>query len=61
VRVFDEEHEPIVRLEASRDDQPSDQPGNSLQIYTRQVRLEDGELDESTKTLIRRWLGSLDS
>ena len=61
LRARDAEHEPIVRLEASRDDQPGNQLGQSLEIHTRQVRLEDDEIDEATKTLIRRWLASLDN
>jgi hypothetical protein len=59
VEVMDEAHEPIVRLRARRDDQAGNESGKSLEIHTRQVRLTDTELDESTKTLIRRWMGSL--
>jgi hypothetical protein len=59
VEVLDEIHEPIVRLQARRDDRLSTQPAKSLELHTRQVRLTDDELDESTKTLIRRWMGSL--
>jgi hypothetical protein len=59
VEVLDQAHEPVVRLQARRDDQVSTRPAKSLEIHTRQVRLTDDELDESTKTLIRRWLASL--
>ncbi len=56
---MDESHEPLVRLQARRDDQVSTDSAKSLEIHTRQVRLTDDELDEATKTLVRRWLGSL--
>jgi len=59
IRVRDEPHDPIVRLEAWRDDRREEAPEKSLEVHTRQVRLADDELDESTKTLIRRWMGSL--
>lgn len=59
IDVLDEAHEPVVRLQARRDDQVSTGPAKSLEVHTRQVRLTDDELDESTKTLIRRWMGSL--
>ena len=59
VRVIDEPHDPVVRLEASRDDQAPAGPRKMLEIHTRQVRLTDDEIDESTKTMIRRWLASL--
>ena len=59
VRAKDQEHEPVVVLQAWRDDQVQTGPGKSLEIHTRQVRLEDNELDEATKTMIRRWLASL--
>ena len=59
VRVQDEPHDPIVRLQAWRDDVRESAPEKSLEVHTRQVRLSDEELDESTKTLIRRWLASL--
>ncbi len=59
VEVLDQPHEPLVRLQARRDDQASAESAKSLDIHTRQVRLTDDELDEATKTLIRRWLSSL--
>lgn len=59
VDVLDEPDEPLVRLQARRDDQIDSDSGKSLDIHTRQVRLTDDDLDEATKTLIRRWLGSL--
>ena len=59
VRVSDEPHDPVVRLNAWRDDKAETVPEKSLEVHTRQVRLLDGEPDESTKTLIRRWLASL--
>jgi len=59
VRVLDEAHDPVVRLEAFRDDLAADGPRKSLEVHTRQVRLADNEIDESTKTMIRRWLASL--
>jgi hypothetical protein len=59
IEVVDEAHDPIVRLRARRDDSPDQNPSKSLEIHTRQVRLADDELDEATKTMIRRWLDSL--
>jgi len=59
IRVSDEPHDPVVRLQAWRDDQESSTPDKALEVHTRQVRLYDGEPDESTKTLIRRWIASL--
>lgn len=59
VRAVDQEHEPIVVLQAFRDDKPVGAPEKTLELHTRQIRLEDEELDESTKTMIRRWLASL--
>ena len=59
VNVLHEAKETMVRLEARRDDEGSTQTPKSLELHTRQVRLTDDELDESTKTLIRRWMGSL--
>ena len=59
VRVEDEAHDPIVRLQAWRDDRPESEPEKTLEVHTRQVRLADDELDEATKTMVRRWLASL--
>ena len=59
VRVVDEPHNPTVRLQAWRDDKLESAPEKSLEIHTRQVRLHDDELDEATKTMIRRWMASL--
>lgn len=59
VRAVDEAHSPIVLLQAYRDDKVESGPEKTLEIHTRQVRLEDDELDESTKTMIRRWIASL--
>ncbi len=59
IRVLDASHDPVVRLEASRDDRAGSDPLKTLEVHTRQVRLADDELDESTKTMIRRWLASL--
>lgn len=59
IRVSDEPNDPIVRLHAWRDDRRESAPEKSLEVHTRQVRLADDEPDESTKTMIRRWLGSL--
>lgn len=59
VRAKDQEHEPVVVLQAWRDDQVEAEPEKTLEIHTRQVRLHDNELDEATKTMIRRWLASL--
>ena len=59
IRVLDEEHDPVIRLHASRADNPQTAPEKSLEVHSRQVRLTDEELDEATKTLIRRWLASL--
>jgi len=59
VRVSDDHDDPIVRLQAWRDDRREAEPEKTLEVHTRQVRLADDELDESTKTMIRRWLASL--
>ena len=59
IRVVDEEHDPVIRLFARRDDQLTPDAEKSLEVHSRQVRLSDEELDEATKTLIRRWLASL--
>ena len=59
IRVVDEPHDPVIRLHAWRDDKVETAPEKSLEVHSRQVRLSDEELDESTKTLIRRWLASL--
>ena len=59
IRAVDEPKSPIVLLEAFRDDRVEEKPGKTLEIHTRQVRLDDDELDEGTKTMIRRWLASL--
>ncbi len=59
IRVSDEVHDPVIRLNAWRDDKGNGAPDKSLEVHTRQVRLQDGEPDESTKTLIRRWMASL--
>ncbi len=59
MEVVDQGHEPVVRLQARRDDRVTTETSKYVDIHTRQVRLTDDELDEATKTLIRRWLGSL--
>lgn len=59
VRAVDQAESPIVLLQAYRDDIVETGPEKTLEIHTRQVRLEDEELDEATKTMIRRWLASL--
>ncbi len=59
IRVADEPHDPIVRLNAWRDDRVETHPEKTLEVHTRQVRLADDEPDEATKTMIRRWIASL--
>jgi len=59
VRTVDEPENPIVMLQAFRDDRVERGPEKTLEVHTRQVRLDHSELDESTKTMIRRWLASL--
>jgi hypothetical protein len=59
VRAVDEPDNPVVQIQAFRDDKPLGDPDKTLEIHTRQVRLEDDELDEAAKTMIRRWLQSL--
>lgn len=59
IRAAEDAHDPIIRLNAWRDDKREDKPEKSLEIHSRQVRLADDELDESSKTLIRRWMASL--
>jgi hypothetical protein len=59
IRGVDEAENPIVRLQAYRDDKIEGGPQKTLEVHTRQVRLDNSELDETTKTMIRRWLSSL--
>ncbi len=59
IRTVDEPAVPVVMLKAYRDDKVEDAPEKTLEVHTRQVRLEDNELDEATKTMIRRWIASL--
>ncbi|MFL6447730.1 MAG: hypothetical protein ACJ746_08580 [Bryobacteraceae bacterium] len=59
IRAKDQEHAPVLVLQAWRDDQVEAEPEKTLEVHTRQVRLLDDELDEATKTMIRRWLASL--
>ncbi len=59
VRVKDDANGPVVHLQAWRDDRRESAPEKTLEVHTRQVRLADDEPDESTKTMIRRWLASL--
>jgi hypothetical protein len=59
IRVVDEAHDPVVRLHAWRAGNAESAPEKSLEVHSRQVRLSDEELDEASKTLIRRWLTSL--
>ncbi len=59
IRLEEEPENPAVLIHARRDDQATDQGSKSLEVHTRQVRLQDDELDESTKTMIRRWMQSL--
>jgi hypothetical protein len=59
IRVVDEPHDPVVRLHAWRVGNSDGAPEKSLEVHSRQVRLSDEELDEASKTLIRRWLASL--
>ncbi len=59
IRAVDEAETPVVILHAYRDDPTQGKPEKTLEVHTRQVRLEDDGLDEATKTMIRRWLSSL--
>jgi hypothetical protein len=59
VRVEDAPNDPVVRLQAWRDDKVEAGPEKTLEVHTRQVRLTDEELDEATKTMLRRWIASL--
>ncbi|HZQ52919.1 MAG TPA: hypothetical protein VFB14_12020 [Bryobacteraceae bacterium] len=59
VRTVDEPESPIVTLRATRSDEAAGGREKTLEVHTRQVRLDSNELDESTKTMIRRWLASL--
>lgn len=59
IRAINDRHEPVVHLQAFRDDRVESEPEKTLEVHTRQVRLEDNELDEATKTMIRRWMASL--
>ena len=59
IRVHGEDHEERVRVGAHRDDEGGTAEAKSLEIHTPEIHMEDGELDEATKTLIRRWVASL--
>ena len=59
IRAIDEAENPIVLLQAYRDNKVEAGPEKTLEVHTRQVRLDNSELDETTKTMIRRWLSSL--
>lgn len=59
IQVIDEPHDPVIRLHAWRVGSTENAPEKSLEVHSRQVRLSDEELDETSKTLIRRWLASL--
>jgi hypothetical protein len=59
VRTVDEAENPVVMLHAYRGVQTDGKPEKTLEVHTRQVRLDGNELDEATKTMIRRWLASL--
>ena len=59
IRVVDEPHDPVIRLHAEKADEAGSDSEKSLEVHSRQVRLSDDELDEASKTLIRRWLASL--
>ncbi|HEX7360100.1 MAG TPA: hypothetical protein VF283_06390 [Bryobacteraceae bacterium] len=55
VRIIDQKDNPIVRLETG---EPS-QAVKALEVHTRQVVLENDEIDAKTKEMVRRWLASL--
>jgi hypothetical protein len=55
VRIIDEKENPIVRLET--EDATGQVKG--LDVHTRQVALENDDIDSTTKQMIRRWLASL--
>ena len=59
LRLEEEADNPAVLIHARRDDQAGTEGIKSLELHTRQVRLHDDELDEATKTMIRRWMSSL--
>jgi hypothetical protein len=59
IRAIDEAENPIIVLQAYRADKVEGIPEKILEVHTRQVRLGDSDLDETTKTMIRRWLASL--
>lgn len=55
VRIIDEKENPIVRLETL----DAGGPAKALDVHTRQVVLENDDIDQTTKQMIRRWLASL--
>lgn len=59
IRMEEEPDNPAVMLNARRDDQVGTDGIKTLEVHTRQIRLHDDELDEATKTMIRRWMNSL--
>jgi hypothetical protein len=58
IQVIDERDEPLVRLQAVRQGE-STPSGKHLDIHTRQVNLVHDEIDDTTKAMIRKWIGSL--
>lgn len=59
IRIDEEPDSPAVLIHARRDDEPTSAGEKTLEVHTRQIRLQDDELDESTKTMVRRWMNSL--
>ncbi len=59
IRIVDEKDSPVVRLQAVRTGETTSDPGKTLEIHTRQSTVAHEEIDESTKTMIRKWLASL--
>lgn len=59
VRAVEGDEGDTILLEAFRDDEAIGAPEQTTGLATESIHLQDGELDEATKTSIREWLRSL--
>lgn len=59
VRAVEREEDEKIVLEAFRDDEAIGAPERLIHLEPESIHLQDGELDEATKTAIRDWLTSL--
>lgn len=59
VRAVERDGGQTIMLEAFRDDEAIGAPANTMDLAAGSVHVQDGELDEATKTSIREWLTAL--